>query len=257
MDRGIARSAPLEFRREAEPSDLPPLGAARLSATFDPFLSSFARQVIAVGGEVETGWRDGRLAAVLLFVRAERLGSAFVRDPSDLDRVGSRIAPGELYVEHSVPAIRETLDVFRFDLERARPRHPLRHPVRVADRRDADALSRLAGPAPIERRWTDALWESGETAFAAEIEGTIVGAAWGGRAGAFGRVHSLYVHPRYRRLGVGADLLEARLRWLRAEGARQVVTEIAIDNAPSLAITRHAGGAPIGRMYRARWEPGA
>lgn len=257
MDRGVARSAPLEFRKVTEPADLAPLGAARLSATFDPFLPSFAEQVTAVGGEVETGWRDERLDALLLFVRAERLGSAFVRDPSDLGRVGSRIAPGELYVEHPVPAIRETLDVFRFDLERARPRAPMRHPVRIADRRDGEALSGLAGPAPLERRWTDALWESGETAFAAEIDGTIVGAAWAGRAGTFGRVHSLYVHPRYRRLGVGSDLLGARLRWLRAEGAREVVTEIAIDNAPSLATTRRAGGAPIGRMYRARWESGA
>ncbi len=249
--------SPLEFRSVRDPEDLRELAGGRLSATFDPFLPSFARQILAAGGSAEAGRRGDRLDALLLFVAAERLGTAFARVPPDLGVMGSRVAPGDLFVEHAVPGIRETLDVLRFDLERHPSGHALRHSVRVADPSDRDALSAIADSSSLARRWTDALWAGGETAFVAEVDGRIVGTAWAGRAGPFGRVHSLCVSPGYRRLGIGADLLEARLRWLRAEGAREVVTEIAIDNLPSLAITRHAGGAPIGRMYRARWERAA
>ncbi len=235
-------------------ADLAALAGSHLSAWFDRFLPSFARETVAVGGEAWGAWRGDRLDGVLLFLPFERAGSAFVRSAADLGPMGARFAPVDLYLEHPVPGVRETLDVLRFDLTRARSRGGLRHVVRLASPRELDDLARLADRPAEERRWADALRASGAVACVAELDGRIVGAAWAGRIGPLGRVHSLYVHPRYRRLGIGADLLEVRLRWLGSEGAREVLTEISVDNAPSLAIARHAGGFPIGRMYRARWE---
>ena len=55
---------------------------------------------------------------------------------------------------------------------------------------------------------------------------------WGG---------DLIVHPRHRRRGVAAQMLEEGIRALQAKGAARLITYIAHDNEASLAFNRKHG----------------
>jgi RimJ/RimL family protein N-acetyltransferase len=60
------------------------------------------------------------------------------------------------------------------------------------------------------------------------------------------------VHPRYQRLGIGTDLLTARMLWLQRSGGRQVVSEIYGGNLASRTAAERAGMALVGQMFHFR-----
>ena len=62
-------------------------------------------------------------------------------------------------------------------------------------------------------------------------------------------MHSLAVRPMYRHLGLGTDLLFARLLWARAAGARSVLSEIADQNLPSRAVAEAGGMRRVGEIF--------
>lgn len=93
------------------------------------------------------------------------------------------------------------------------------------------------------------MWLDGEIGFVAAEGGTLFGFGFATVAGDTALLHSLTVVPASRNLGVGTDLVAARLGALAALGVRRVRVEIAETNAASLAIARKLGFTPIGRSY--------
>ena len=69
------------------------------------------------------------------------------------------------------------------------------------------------------------------------------------RVGAQARLHSLTVRAPHRRLGIGTDLLAARLLWARRMGCERILSEIARDNMPSQLIALRAGMRRVGEIY--------
>ncbi len=254
-DASISERVAGRFRSWTGAPDLAPLATLDLSRTFDPFLPRFARQVIDVGGEVRTVAFDDRVDGLLLFVPEERIGSIFARSPRAFHALAEGCAPADLYSEWPGRDGEEVLDVLSVELRADRPDSRLRHPVRLAGPGDLESAASLSGPDAVVRevRWARAWVESGEQGFLAEVDGVIAGVGWAGVAGDRGRLHSLAVHPRFRGLGVGSALLEARLRWLERAGAIRAVSEVGVGNAPSSRIAARAGLRPVGRMFRSRW----
>ncbi|HTT25358.1 MAG TPA: GNAT family N-acetyltransferase, partial [Thermoplasmata archaeon] len=102
----------------------------------------------------------------------------------------------------------------------------------------------------LDERWFATLPSAEERCFLVEVDGTLAGVAWATLAGAHGRLHSLSVRPAYRRLGIGTDLWAARVLWLRAAGARRVISEVGERNLPSQAVAARGGMRRVGRMFR-------
>ncbi len=69
------------------------------------------------------------------------------------------------------------------------------------------------------------------------IAGFIIGFASGGT----GFIYTLDVHPDYRRKGIGAMLVSALEEKLRAERAKRIRLEAALNNPAALALYRKAG----------------
>lgn len=64
--------------------------------------------------------------------------------------------------------------------------------------------------------------------------------------GSVGRVHSLYVSPHARRLGLGRRLLDHAAADLAAGGATAVTLWVFADNAPSIGFYKACGWLPDG-----------
>jgi ribosomal-protein-alanine N-acetyltransferase len=80
-----------------------------------------------------------------------------------------------------------------------------------------------------------------------------------GRAAAFllasqnagtGHLITIDVLPQFRKQGVGLRLMEEAHRRLRLAGARRVVLETAVDNAPAIAFYQKLGYTSVRRLKR-------
>jgi len=92
----------------------------------------------------------------------------------------------------------------------------------------AEQLEAWAPVRPDRRAWTERL-SSGRT-LVSERGGRIAGFA---RAEADGCIDLLYVHPDCVRRGVGGELLEHVIEWLRAQGAERAWTHASDTARPA------------------------
>jgi [ribosomal protein S18]-alanine N-acetyltransferase len=69
------------------------------------------------------------------------------------------------------------------------------------------------------------------------VQGFIIGYA----SGSAGAVYTLDVHPRFRRLGIARALIRALEEELRAEGAKAVRLEAAVEKPETMELYRQAG----------------
>lgn len=91
---------------------------------------------------------------------------------------------------------------------------------------DIDAaceLNRIAGWNQTDRDWAGYLSYEPEGCFAVVLDGQLAGTATTIRYGSrLGWVGMVLVHPRFRRLGLGTQLLERSLAYLKAKGTRSI-----------------------------------
>ncbi|WP_136706173.1 GNAT family N-acetyltransferase [Agromyces sp. H66] len=96
--------------------------------------------------------------------------------------------------------------------------------------------------------WRRVLASTEGTVLVAERDGVVLGVTRFAASpeGDDGAVHSLYVSPRARGLGLGTMLLDRAYETLRAGGARSVALWVFEANAPSIAFYRGRGWLPDG-----------
>lgn len=96
--------------------------------------------------------------------------------------------------------------------------------------------------------WRRVLASTEGTVLVAESEGVVQGVTRfaAESEGDGGAVHSLYVSPKARGLGLGTQLLDTAYERLRASGARSVALWVFEANAASIAFYRGRGWLPDG-----------
>ena len=230
-----------------------------LSEWFDPFLRLFAKDALRTGGNVEVAEEGGLVRGLFLFGSSEGVGSGFTRTRRVAERYLDRMERGGLYLEEPWRSGGEPVEVFAANLRDWESTGRIRNPVRIARPDDLPGIRALmrGEMGPGMDPWLATLPRPEETAFLCEIDGRVVGVSWLSRVGAYARGHSFLVHPRFRGLGIGSDLLNARMLWLCRTGGRQVVSEIYDGNVASRTAAERAGMALVGRMFHFRPTPGA
>ena len=88
----------------------------------------------------------------------------------------------------------------------------------------------------------------GARAWVAEEEDKPVAFVIARRLGARGHIITLDVRENQRRRGIGSRLLATAEDWLRADGARIVRLETAVDNEPAVAFWQKMGYREVGRL---------
>lgn len=237
-------------RSVLEADELDGAALAAVSATFGPLLPSFVRETLRHRGAVRLAVAGRSIVGLALDDPPERSATVFGRDPVAVKELARPLGSHAVFSELPLPPVAESYRLLRADPARAAA-HRFRHPVRPADAAELPTLlARFHGAVGrADEPWAEALRGSEEVAFVAEVDGRAAGVAWLLVAGTHARLHSVWVAPRYRGIGVGTDLVAARLLWAGAAGARSALCEIATTNGPSLAAATRAGFAPAGEMY--------
>jgi GNAT superfamily N-acetyltransferase len=234
-----------------DPSELEALSGRGLSVWFDPFLARFGRDALLCGGEV---WvlRDGADTSTAVFVdRTEGVASVFGRDRRLVEQLVRERRGTAVYTEFDLGPPSEPFDIFVAPLGPGAPSHRFRHPIRIVP---PDGMSEVIALMKevygrLDDRWFGLARGVGETCFRADVGDTLAGVAFASATGDRARLHSLTVRPGFRGLGVGTDLLFARLLWARQQGLREAFSEISENNRASRAVAAHAGMLPVGRIY--------
>ena len=219
---------------------------------FDPFLKHFMKEALMAGGEVHIAENGGNVTGIFLYDGVERTGSIFTRSREVFDAffgMKSRFACfSELSTEHR----REVFHVYTAALADCRYARRFNHEIQVAGNEDLPEIACVMKGIyrHLNTKWIDIAPGEGDRCFVARVSGRIAGVAWLSLEGGVGRLHSLAVSHQHRRLGIGTDLLSARLLWLRAVGARSVFSEIADSNTLSVRLATCAGMRPSVEMYQ-------
>lgn len=243
---GDVRVRTLSSVDEALALPLPPL-----SEWFDPFLPQFLADAIRTGGSAEVAEVAGRPLGVYLFSPVEGIGSVFTPSRRVAARLLAHRPPGGVYSDRPWLRGGEPIAILAIGLGGWRPSRPFRHPVRLAGREDLPRAAALMHEVTgsVDDRWFATLPRSEEVGFLCEVGGRLAGMSWATVVGEHARGHSFMVHPRFRSLGIGTDLLQARTLWLQDRGVRQIVSEVYDGNVASLRATDRAGMAVVATMY--------
>jgi GNAT superfamily N-acetyltransferase len=244
--RSICR---LERTEELAGADL-----ADLTVLFAPLLLHFVEETVGTGGAVMVSRESSGIDGIFLRQDAQKVGSIFARTREAAEALFRTRGDLSVFSEFLLAPDAQPYPVYAAELDGWDPTHRFAHAVRSARPEDVPSLVRLMGEVydRVDELWLRAHPRPGEHAFVAEIGGRICGAAWVTVVNGVGRLHSLSVAPRYRRLGVGTDLWYARMLFARQAGATRVLTEIAESNVASRAIAAAGGMRRIGQVFEHR-----
>ena len=225
-----------------------------ISEWFGPFLPLFMKEALRTHGRVVYAEINGEVRGIQLQGSVESVGSFFTRTRPIAEHFLSQMGPHGAYSERSWLPGGTPIDVLAADLRDWPGAGTIRNVVRIAQLEDLPALRTLVREVsgPGEDSWFDTLPRPEETVFLCEIDHRVVGMSGLTRVGPYARGHSFLVHPRYRGLGIGTDLLLSRMMWLARTGGRFVVSEIYDGNTASHLAASKAGMAVVGRMYQYR-----
>ena len=114
--------------------------------------------------------------------------------------------------------------------------------------------SQLGGAALVDQAAFEPPWANDERALSditdatphsrarhIAVDGCSVGFAISGRAGVWGYVQRIAIHPDHQGNGLGAALLDDGLAWMRRRGARRALVNTAANNERALELYRRFG----------------
>ena len=220
---------------------------------FEPYLQYFVREVLEIGGEAYVSrTSDGNVSGLFIYDDFEKYGTVFTRSREVFDYFFGLKPFNFLFAELKTEVESEVYDIYSIDLENQDIVHRFSHEIWVADDGQIGEIERfmvLAHPG-MNRRWTRVALKNGDKCFTVRLDNEIAGLGWVSFVRGIGRIHSLFVKPQFRKLGIGEDILYARLLWLKSKHARLAFSEISRDNSPSSRIASKAQMRVCGQVFQ-------
>ncbi len=222
-----------------------------LSDFFNPFLDQFVREAFRGGGEIWVSKEGSVVQGLLVYDLIEKVGSIFTRDRSVAEALFGLEDHLALFTDFPLSPRTEIYRIYGMDLPRELVPHRFAHSVRLARPDDHPVIVQMMREryGRVNTSWLEAFpRDGGQRCFVAGVADEIAGVGWVSVANGRGRLHSLSVRPRYRRMRIGTDLWHARRLWAEHVGARQLISEISEQNVASLAIATAGGMHPMGQV---------
>ena len=223
---------------------------------FEPYLRYSVKEVLEVGGEAygATEDADPSVSGVFIYDGSEKTGTIYTQSRGVFDHFYSLKPFNLLFAElEANEHENETYDIYSMDLESTGIIHRFRHEISMigaaGDANDVEQFMVATHPG-INGKWPRVALENGDRCFLVRLGDETAGAGWASLVNGIGRLHTLYVRPQFRRLGIGEDILHARLLWLKSRHARSVFTEISRYNLQSSANVMKAGMKPSGKVFQ-------
>ena len=220
---------------------------------FAPYLPYHIKEAIEVEGEAFISRNPGgEISGVFICDGYERTGTIYTRARQVFDYFYGLKKAETVFAELKTGRESEVYDIHWVDFHGLETGHRFRHVVEVVDERNVTEVERFmeATHPGTNKRWVRVAMVNGERCLVIRLADGIAAAGWVSLVNGVGRLHSLFVRPQYRGMGMGEDVLFARLLWLKTRGARSAFSEISRNNFPSLKIASKGQMKVAGQVYR-------
>jgi ribosomal protein S18 acetylase RimI-like enzyme len=220
---------------------------------FEPYLRYFIREVLEIGGEAYVSrTSEDNVSGIFIYDDFEKVGTVYTRSREVFDYFYGLKPFNFLFAELRTEVESEIYDIYTIELENHSIVHRFSHEISMDDEGQIGEIERfmaLAHPG-MNRRWIKVALKNGDKCFIVRLGSEIAGLGWVSFVKSIGRIHSLFVKPQFRRLGIGEDILYARLLWLKSKQARSAFSEISRFNSSSLRIALKAQMRVSGQIFQ-------
>ncbi len=217
---------------------------------FDPFIRHEVKEALESGGEAFVSQAPGGgKNGLFIYDPYEATGTVFSRSEDAFERFFEMKSSSYIFSELEVRGHqKEVWNIWQLDVDKAAPGHRFRHQVSMDD--DAGEIEKFMAATQPETnsRWISVALRNGDKCFVVRVGDRVVGMAWMSIVGGWARSHGLYVEPRFRRMGVMTDNLQARLIYLKSRRVHTLVNEIAESNVASSRHAESAGERVAGKI---------
>jgi len=220
---------------------------------FEPYLQYHTKEILDIGGEAYVARTfEGAISGLFIYDGSEKTGTIYTRSREAFDYFYELKPFNFLFAEMRTEHENEIYDIYTIDLENLAIGHRFSHEISVAQKADIDEIEQfMVSVYPgINRKWVKVALKSGDRCFIVRLPNEIAGAGWLSIVNGIGRLHSLYVKPQFRRMGIGEDILNARLLWLRSKHARSAFSEISRHNSSSTRIAMKGQMKVSGQIFQ-------
>ena len=220
---------------------------------FEPYLRYFIMEVLEIGGEAYASrTSEDNVSGIFIYDDFEKVGTVYTRSTEVFDYFYGLKPFNFLFAELRTEIESEVYDIYSIDLENRDIVHRFSHEISMADEGQIGEIEQfmvLAYPG-MNRRWVRVALKNGDKCFTVRLGSEIAGLGWVSFVNSIGRIHSLFVKPQFRGLGIGEDILYARLLWLKLKHARSAFSEISRYNSPSVRIELKAQMEVCGQVFQ-------
>jgi ribosomal protein S18 acetylase RimI-like enzyme len=220
---------------------------------FRPYLPYYVRETLAIGGQAYVSTTpEGDVSGLFIYDEYEKTGTIFTRSTEAFDHFYGLKPFDFLFAEMRAEHECETYDIHSVDVGNLRLDHRFSYEISVANQTHLDEIEHfmvLTHPG-INKRWVNVALKDGEKCFIVRLGNEIAGLGWVSIVNGVGRLHSLFVKPQFRRIGIGEDILFARLFWLKAKHAHSAFSEISRYNSSSSRIAMKGQMKVSGQVFQ-------
>jgi GNAT superfamily N-acetyltransferase len=220
---------------------------------FEPYLEYHTKEVLEIGGEAYvTRTPDGITSGLFMYDGSEKSGTIYTKSREIFDYFYELKPFNWLFSEMKTEHKNEIYDIYTVDIENLDFVHKFSYEISMAEKGHIDEIERfMASTHPgINKRWVSVALKNGDRCFIVRLNNEIAGLGWASLVNEVGRLHSLYVKPRFRRIGMGEDILNARLLWLKSKHARSAFCEISCYNVASSGNVMKAHMRVSGQVFQ-------
>jgi ribosomal protein S18 acetylase RimI-like enzyme len=220
---------------------------------FEPYLSYNLQEILEIGGEVYTArTREGSLTGIFIYDNCEKGGTIYTRSKEIFDYFYALKPFNFLFSEMQTGLENEIYDIFTINLKDHTFAHRFSYEISVANTEHAEEVEHfmaLTHPR-LNKKWVRVALKNGDRCFIVKLDDEIAGLGWVSLVNGVGRLHSLFVQPQFRRMGIGEDILNARLLWLKSNRAHSAFCEISRYNVASAANVIKANMSVLSQVYQ-------
>jgi len=220
---------------------------------FEPYLRYFVKEVLEIGGEAYVSrTSEGPVSGLFIYDDFEKVGTVYTRSREVFDYFYELKPFNFLFAEMTTEVESEIYDIYTINLQNAAIVHRFSHEISMAEEEHIDEIEQfMVSTHPgINRKWVKIALKNGDKCFTARLGNEIAGLGWLSLVNGIGRIHSLYVKPQFRRIGIGGDILQARLLWLKSKRARSAFSEISRYNFASSRIAMKGHMSASGQIFQ-------
>jgi GNAT superfamily N-acetyltransferase len=217
---------------------------------FEPYFQHQAKECLAIGGEVLVSrTSDGTPLGLFMYDEVEKVGTIYTKSREVFDYF-CRLKPFNfLFSEMLIPQRQhQVYGIYSTDFVDL-PNHKFSHEVSEGHQVDAIIDFMRQDFPQINRRWISVALQNGEECFMVQLQNGIAGLGWVSLVNGIGRIHSLYVSPQYRRMGISSDIVYAQILWLKLHRARSAFSEVVSTSRVSGRFSLRRYGTLSGQVF--------